>query len=66
MIQANEVMRLKARVLNIFEEATGQSREKLERDMDRDFYLSAEEAVEYGIVDHVVESTNDIRTNKNS
>ncbi|MGB1286703.1 MAG: ATP-dependent Clp protease proteolytic subunit [Aggregatilineales bacterium] len=53
VIQANEIQRLKERLLNIYMTRTGQSRETLERDMDRDFYLSAQDAVEYGLVDEV-------------
>jgi ATP-dependent Clp protease, protease subunit len=55
VIQANEIMRLKETILNIFVKHTGQDREIIERDQDRDIYLSAQQAVEYGIVDGVLE-----------
>jgi ATP-dependent Clp protease protease subunit len=55
-IQAKEIVRLKEKLLDILVEATGQPRETLERDTDRDLYLSAERAREYGIVDKVLES----------
>jgi len=38
---------------------TGRTREQVEKDSDRDYYMSAPEAKAYGIVDHVVESTRD-------
>jgi ATP-dependent Clp protease, protease subunit len=55
VIQANEIMRLKEAILNIFVKHTGQDREIIERDQDRDIYLSAKQAVEYGLVDAVLE-----------
>jgi ATP-dependent Clp protease protease subunit len=51
MIQARETDRLKQRLLDIFVKHTGQEREVLERDMDRDMYFEAQQAVEYGLVD---------------
>ncbi|MFO7323381.1 MAG: ATP-dependent Clp protease proteolytic subunit [Chloroflexota bacterium] len=55
VIQANEIMRLKETILGIFVKHTGQDREIIERDQDRDIYLSAHQAVEYGLVDAVLE-----------
>jgi ATP-dependent Clp protease protease subunit len=54
VIQANEIVRLKTRLNNIFVKHTGQPLEIIERDLDRDIYKSAEEAVEYGLVDAVL------------
>lgn len=54
MIQANEILRLKKRLNEIFVRHTGQDYETIERDTDRDIYKSAEEAVEYGLVDSVL------------
>ena len=54
VIQANEIIRLRERLNQIFIEATGQTKEVIERDTDRDFYLDAHKAVEYGLVDHVL------------
>jgi ATP-dependent Clp protease protease subunit len=48
-------MRLKETILNIFVKHTGQDREIIERDQDRDIYLTAQQAVEYGLVDAVLE-----------
>jgi ATP-dependent Clp protease, protease subunit len=54
-IQAKEIVRLKERLLQVFVEATGQSAERIERDTDRDIYLTAQQAVEYGLIDKVLE-----------
>jgi ATP-dependent Clp protease protease subunit len=53
-IPARELVRTKRRLNEILAEATGQSYEKVERDTDRDYIMGAEEAVEYGVVDRVV------------
>jgi ATP-dependent Clp protease, protease subunit len=57
MIQAKEMQRLKDKLLDVFVEATGQSREIIERDTDRDIYFTAEKALEYGLVDKVLTKT---------
>ena len=54
-IQAREILRLKARLNKILADATNQSLEVIERDTERDFYLDAYQAVEYGLVDKVLE-----------
>ena len=53
-IQAQEILRMKKRIAEIIGEHTGQSFEKVLEDSDRDFFMSAEEAVLYGLIDHVV------------
>lgn len=55
VIQANEIVRLKERLMRILVEHTGQDKEVIERDTDRDIYLSAKQAVEYGLIDSVLE-----------
>jgi ATP-dependent Clp protease protease subunit len=55
VIQANEIMRLKDRLIDVFVQHTGQSKDVIERDTDRDIYLSAAQAVEYGLIDTVLE-----------
>ncbi len=55
-IQANEILRTKATLNGILAAHTGQKLSKVERDTDRDFFMSAEDAVKYGIVDQVVKS----------
>ena len=54
-IQANEILRLKKRLNEILADSTDKPLEKIEQDTNRDFYLTAEGAVEYGLVDHVLE-----------
>jgi len=53
-IQAKEMVRLKHRLNDILMEHTGQPLEVIKRDTDRDFFLTAEEAVPYGLIDKVV------------
>jgi len=53
-IQAKEIMRVKDRVNQILAKHTGQPIEKIEKDTDRDFFMNAEEAKVYGIVDEVI------------
>jgi len=53
-IAAREIMRMQEKIRNILSKHTGQTVEKIAHDTDRDFYLSAEQAVEYGLVDEVL------------
>jgi len=53
-IAAKQIIRLKEKINKILAEHTGQPLEKIEKDTDRDFYLSAEEAKEYGLIDEVI------------
>lgn len=55
-IQAKEILYLKQRLNDLLAQHTGQPIEKIERDTDRDFFMSAEEAKEYGLIDSVVSS----------
>ena len=55
-IQAREILRLKERLNEMLVKHTGQSKEKIEKDTDRDYFMSAEEAKEYGIIDEVIYS----------
>ncbi len=54
-IHAKEILRLKRMVNEILSSHTGQSLKKIEKDTDRDFFMSAHEAMEYGIVDRVLQ-----------
>jgi ATP-dependent Clp protease protease subunit len=56
-IQAKQIMRLKALLNDIMAKHTGQPLEVIERDLDRDYFLDAKQAVEYGLVDQIVEMT---------
>ena len=55
-IQAKQILRLKSLLLGIMAKHTGQPLEVIERDSDRDYYLEAKGAVEYGLVDQVLEA----------
>lgn len=59
-IQAREIIKMRKRLNMIFADATGQPLEKIEKDTDRDFWMSSEEAVEYGLVGKIVSSHADI------
>jgi ATP-dependent Clp protease protease subunit len=55
-IQAKEILRIRERINQILSIHTNQPLEKIEKDTDRDYFMSAEEAKEYGIVDEVITS----------
>src|SRR3989338_52938 len=55
-IQANEILRMKKDLTQMLARHTGQTFEKVERDCDRDFFMSAKEAKDYGLVDEVLTS----------
>ena len=57
-IQAKEILFLKETLNGLLSEHTGQPIEKISEDTDRDHFLSPQEAVEYGLIDKVIESTN--------
>ena len=59
-IQAKEILRLRERLNEILAKHTGKSVEDITKDTDRDRFLSADEAKEYGLVDQVVESRKDL------
>ena len=56
-IQAKEILRMKEDIIKIFAKHTGQAVDRIERDSDRDFFMSPSEAKEYGLVDEVLAST---------
>jgi ATP-dependent Clp protease protease subunit len=53
-IQAQEIIRLKEKLETILVKHTGQSQDRVKADTDRDYFMSAEEAKEYGVVDNVI------------
>ncbi|MEC4818552.1 MAG: ATP-dependent Clp protease proteolytic subunit [Scytonema sp. PMC 1069.18] len=59
-IQAKEVLTNKQMILSIFSRNTGQVPEKIAKDMDRMYYMSPQEAKEYGLIDRVLESTKEL------
>jgi len=56
-IQAEEILRMKDTLTNILAKHTGQSGERIAKDSDRDYFMGAKEAVEYGLVDEIVDTT---------
>jgi len=61
-IEAEEILKMRERLNRIFAEQTGQSLEKVTKDTDRNFWMSAEEAVEYGLVGQVIGSADEIES----
>lgn len=59
-IQAKEIIRMRKRLNEIFARETGQPVERIEKDTDRDHWMSAEAAVEYGLVGKIVQSATEI------
>jgi ATP-dependent Clp protease protease subunit len=55
-IQAREILRLREQLNNILVKHTGQSLKKIEKDTDRDLFMTGKQAVEYGLVDEVIVS----------
>lgn len=60
-IEAKEILRMRKRVNKLIAKATGQTLEQIEKDTDRNFWLSAEEAKDYGIVGKIVDSDSAIK-----
>jgi ATP-dependent Clp protease protease subunit len=54
-IEAREILRIRSQLNQIYCDNTGQPLAKIEKDMDRDFFMSAQEAKEYGLIDRVIE-----------
>ncbi|MFF2753714.1 ATP-dependent Clp endopeptidase proteolytic subunit ClpP [Psychrobacillus sp. NPDC058041] len=53
-ISAKRILLMKERINRIFSERTGQSLDKIEKDSDRDYFMTAEEAMNYGIIDQII------------
>ncbi|MDF7673666.1 ATP-dependent Clp protease proteolytic subunit [Acetobacteraceae bacterium ESL0709] len=60
-IEAREIIKMRERLNRIFARETGQSYEKIARDTDRNYWMSAQEAVDYGLVSRIISSAADIR-----
>ncbi len=65
-IQSREIRKLRDRLDSILAKHTGQTTDKISTDSDRDFFMSGEEAMEYGLVDAVIESRPDLKKTDNS
>lgn len=59
-IQAREILRTRERVARVVARETGQSLERVVEDMERDFWMNAQEAIEYGIVSRIIERHQDL------
>ncbi len=59
-IQAKEMLRMKASLNQILVTHTGKSMDQIQRDTDRDYFMSASEAKTYGIIDHVIANRDDL------
>ena len=60
-IQARELLRMQSKIHEIMAKHTGQTMEKIAKDFDRDYYMDAQGAVEYGIVDEILEGREEER-----
>ena len=63
-IQAREMLRMREELNEILMKHTGQTLKKIEKDTDRDLFMSGIQALEYGLVDEVMESRRDIDPKK--
>jgi ATP-dependent Clp protease, protease subunit len=61
VIAAKEIMRLDDIIRNIMVKHTGQTMEKIQHDTDRDYYLNPKQAIEYGLIDQVLEKKENIK-----
>jgi len=59
-IEAEEILKMRRRLNEILAEQTGQPLEKVERDTDRNFWMSAQQAREYGLVGHIINSGKEV------
>jgi ATP-dependent Clp protease protease subunit len=59
-IEAEEIIKMRRRLNEIFAAQTGQALEKVEKDTDRNFWMSAKEAVDYGLVGQIIESNDEV------
>ena len=59
-IQAKEILRMKDSLNEILVRHTGKNMEQIQRDTDRDYFMSAQEAMSYGIIDHVIANRQDL------
>lgn len=59
-IEAEEILKMRRRLNVIFSEQTGQPLEKVERDTDRNFWMSAQQAFDYGLVGHIINGIDEV------
>ncbi len=63
-IEAEQIVQMRHRLNKIFAEATGQPLDKIEQDTNRNFWLTAEEAVQYGLVGHIIQHQHEMPGSK--
>lgn len=61
-IQAKQLEIMRDRLNRTFAEATGQSLERIEKDMERDYWLTTKEALEYGLLGHIVQTESELES----
>lgn len=61
-IAANEILKTKDKLISIYEKHTGKDPKVIRKDTERNFFMSAEEAKEYGLIDNIIESKKKIET----
>lgn len=59
-IHAREILKTKARIIDVYVKSTGQAREVIEKAIDRDMWMSADEAKEFGLLDGIITSFSDL------
>lgn len=60
-IQAKEIIRMRERIARVIAEETGQPLDKVLKDIDRDYWMSAQEAIDYGLVSRVISNRKELR-----
>jgi ATP-dependent Clp protease protease subunit len=60
-IEASEILRMRARLNRVIAEKTGQPLKRIEKDTERNFWMAAEEAVEYGLVHRIIASIDELK-----
>ena len=60
-IEAREIVKMRRRLNEIFADATGQPIEQIEKQTDRNFWMTADEAVKYGLVTKIVKSADEVK-----
>ena len=59
-IQANEIIKTKEKLIRIYEERTKQTKEVLSKAIDRDYWMNAQEALEFGLIDKIISNQNEL------
>jgi ATP-dependent Clp endopeptidase proteolytic subunit ClpP len=57
-VEAEQILKIKGTLVTMYAQMTGNSREQIMKDLDRDNYMSAQQALDYGLIDKIVTSVN--------